>query len=176
MTAIALEPLDVARHLELVHGWMQQPHVVPWWQLDGASARTRDHLLAQRALAPREPWIATADGTPFAYVETYRAAEDPLAAHYEARPGDRGWHLLVGPPAWLGTGVARLLGNRVVDGLLAEPGCERVVCEPDVRNARMIAFCERLGGRVVAELELPDKRAALVVWERVGAPTAGAGA
>jgi hypothetical protein len=29
----------------------------------------------------------------------------------------------------------------------------------------MLAFCRALGGEVRAELELPDKRAALVVWE-----------
>ena len=41
----------------------------------------------------------------------------------------------------------------------------RVVCEPDLRNTRMLAFCRSLGGEVQATLELPDKRAALVVWE-----------
>jgi hypothetical protein len=30
----------------------------------------------------------------------------------------------------------------------------------------MLAYCHALGGRVLAELDLPDKRAALVVWER----------
>ena len=40
-----------------------------------------------------------------------------------------------------------------------------MVCEPDVRNTRMLAFCRALGGEVRATLELPDKRAALVVWE-----------
>ena len=40
------------------------------------------------------------------------------------------------------------------------------MCEPDVRNARMLAYCAALGGEVHAELDLPDKRAALVVWER----------
>jgi hypothetical protein len=30
----------------------------------------------------------------------------------------------------------------------------------------MLAFCRGLGGEVQLELELPNKRAALVVWER----------
>ena len=30
----------------------------------------------------------------------------------------------------------------------------------------MLAFCRALGGEVRETLELPDKRAALVVWER----------
>ena len=47
------------------------------------------------------------------------------------------------------------LGRVVVDTLL-EQG-ERVVCEPDIRNTRMLAYCQALGGQVAAELELPDE-------------------
>ena len=101
---------------------------------------------------------------PFAYVETYRVADDPLAAHYDARPGRPRLaraRRRAGVPRHRRVARARPL---VVERLL-EDG-ERVVCEPDVRNARMLAFCRALGGEVRAELELPDKRAALVVWER----------
>jgi hypothetical protein len=50
--------------------------------------------------------------------------------------------------------------RRIVAG---HPG--RTVCEPDVRNARMLAFCQALGGRIETEIDLPGKRAALVVWD-----------
>jgi RimJ/RimL family protein N-acetyltransferase len=152
---IELVAADPDAHLDLVDGWMREPHVAPWW---GPPADVRAYLESQVALPHSQPWIATTDGVPFGYVETYRADEDPLAAHYDARPGDRGFHLLVGAE-WVGTGAARRLVRR-----LLEPG-GRVVCEPDVRNTRMLAFCRALGGEVRAELELPDKRAALVVWE-----------
>lgn len=163
---ISLRPLDLERDLDLVGGWMDEPHVAAWWQLSGPRARVRAYLADQVKLGHSESWIASVDGRPFAYVETYRAVEDPLAAHYDAWPGDRGWHVLVGPADLLGTGVPRDLGRLVVDRLLAEPGAERVVCEPDVRNERMVAFCQRLGARREAVLDLPDKRAALMVWER----------
>ena len=55
-------------------------------------------------------------------------------------------------------------GRVILERLFAEG--ERVLCEPDERNARMLAFCRALGGEVRATLELPDKRAALIVWER----------
>ncbi len=164
MSGITLTAVDPGRDLALVHAWMQEPHVIPWWGLDGPPAGVAGYLAAQCALPHLTPWIARAGDEPFAYVETYRAAEDPLAAHYPAEDGDRGWHVLVGPASYLGSGVPRALGREVVRRLFDEPGATRVVCEPDVRNTRMIAFCERLGGTVVDELDLPDKRAALVVW------------
>ncbi|MGD9697117.1 MAG: GNAT family N-acetyltransferase [Thermoleophilia bacterium] len=165
--SIDLRPADADADLALLHGWMQQPHVIPWWDLEGDPERTRRYLEGQIALPHSRSWIAVDDcGIPFAYLETYAAADDPLAAHYEARPGDRGWHVLVGPASYLGSGIPRRLGREVVLRLMSEPGAERVVCEPDARNRRMIAFCERLGGVVDRHLDLPDKRAALMVWTR----------
>ena len=83
--------------------------------------------------------------------------DDPLAAYYDALPDDLGFHLLV-TRAFVGSGAAR----RLVRQLLEHPG--RLVCEPDARNERMLAFCRALGGEVRGFLDLPDKRAALVVW------------
>ena len=153
---VQLVPLDLDAHAALVGGWMREPHVAEWW---GPPADVRAYLSAQLAVAHLQAWIAVEGGVPFGYVETYRAAEDPLAAFYDARPGDRGFHLLVNRDA-VGTGAARRLVRQ-----LLEPG-GRVVCEPDERNARMLAFCRALGGEVRATLALPEKRAALVVWER----------
>jgi acetyl CoA:N6-hydroxylysine acetyl transferase len=167
VTAIAFRPLDVEADVELVHGWMQQPHVVPWWEIEGPVAIVREFLLKQAALAHLKQWIVTGDeGAPFAYVETYRVPDDPLAEQYDARPGDRGFHLLVGPPELLGSGLAQALVRHLVTGLLGEPGSERVVCEPDARNTRMLALCRALGGEELATLDLPDRRRVLIGWTR----------
>lgn len=166
MSAIAFAPATCERHLALLHAWMQEPHVVPWWGLAGGVEPVRAYLEGQRTLAHLEPWVVSDRGTPFAYVETYRAAQDPLADHYPAQPGDRGWHVLVGPASYLGSGVPAAMARELILRLLREPGASRVVCEPDLRNVRMIAFCRRLGGELAAELDLPDKRAALLIWTR----------
>ena len=160
---IELVAADPDVHLSLAHGWMNEPHIAEWWGLAGTPDAVRAYLGTQAALPHLEPWIAYADGVPFAYVETYRAAEDPLAAHYGARPGDRGWHVLVAA-SHVGTGAAHDLGRFILERLFAEG--DRVLCEPDERNARMLAFCRALGGDVRESLELPEKRAALIVWER----------
>jgi siderophore synthetase component len=141
---VQLEP--AATHPGLLEAWLREPHIAPWW---GDAHVPAAHV---------QPWMALEGGVPFAYVETYRVVDDPLAAYYDARADDLGFHLLV-TAAFVGTGAAR----RLVRQLLEHPG--RVVCEPDARNARMLAFCRALGGEVRGVLELPDKRAALVVWE-----------
>ncbi|WP_084469416.1 GNAT family N-acetyltransferase [Jiangella gansuensis] len=145
----------------LVHDWMNRPHVVPWWQLDKPLPAIRDYLAGLTHLAP---WVVSADGVPFGYVETYRVQDDPLAAYYPARADDVGFHLLAGPLSMLGTGVPRLMGRAVLAYLLGRGA--RAVCEPDVRNGRMLAYCARLGLTTLGEADLPDKRAAVLACTR----------
>ena len=165
MGEIALRPVRLDADLALVHGWMQEPHVVPWWELAGPADGVRDYLAGRLALGHLACWIATDGAEPFAYVETYRAAEDELAAFFDAAPGDRGFHLLVGPPDALGTGAAQRLARHVLAYLWAQPGTTRVLCEPDERNTRMLAFCRGLGATEAGTLEQPGRRAVLMVWE-----------
>jgi RimJ/RimL family protein N-acetyltransferase len=164
VTQIAFRPLDVGADVDLVHGWMQEPHVAPWWELAGPLQGVRDYLRRQTRLAHLDCWIASEEGRPFAYVETYVVADDPLARHYDARPGDRGFHLLVGPPELLGSGAAQRLVRHLVSFLLGQFGIDRIVCEPDVRNVRMLAFCRSLGGEQLATLDIDGRRAALICW------------
>lgn len=158
---LTFELADVATHAELVHDWMNRPHVEPWWQLAVGLPEIRDYL---GGLTHLIPWVARADGVPFGYVETYRVADDHLAAYYQAGPRDLGWHVLVGPEDFLGTGIPRRLGHAVVQSLLE--AAPRVVCEPDLCNTRMHAFCRALGHEAHGEIDLPDKRALLMLCTR----------
>lgn len=153
-------------HTPLLYDWFSQPHVSPWWGGARSVEKTHAYLLRQCGSDYLTPWVVSDGGTPFGYVETYRAADDPLAAYYPLLPSDRGWHVLVGPAEALGSGRPRLLGRAVLAWLLAEPGVDRIVCEPNERNARMVGFCAALGYRVLAALDLPDKRALLLTCDR----------
>lgn len=170
---IAATPVSITDHLALVHHWMQEPHVAPWWGLAGPVEDVGAYLAAQDDAPHLQAWIASVDRQPFAYVETYLAGEDPLADQLRAAGSavelgatDRGWHLLVGNPAELGTGSARLLGRAVLHHLFTDPTVQRVVCEPDARNGRMLRYCAALGHEELDRVDLPAKRAAILAVSR----------
>ncbi|TDC53583.1 N-acetyltransferase [Jiangella ureilytica] len=158
---LTFAPVRAGDDGELVHDWMNRSHVVPWWQLGVPLEEIRGYLAG---LTHLRPWLVSAHGTPFGYVETYEVAADPLAAYYPAQAGDQGFHLLVGPLSMIGTGVPRLMGRAVLAWLLNRG--ERAVCEPDVRNGRMLAYCDRLGLSSLGEVDLPEKRAAVLACTR----------
>ncbi|WOX13064.1 GNAT family N-acetyltransferase [Streptomyces sp. N50] len=166
--AFHLVPVRCERDLPLISGWMNDPAVAEFWELDGPRTLTEDHLRAQLTGDGRSvPCLGVLDGTPMSYWEIYRADLDPLARHYPARPHDTGIHLLIGDVADRGRGVGSTLIRAVADLVLDKrPACARVVAEPDLRNTPSVAAFLSAGFRFAAEVDLPAKRAVLMVRDR----------
>ncbi|MER5866992.1 GNAT family N-acetyltransferase [Kitasatospora sp. NPDC002040] len=162
-----LREVELATDLPLLAGWMNDPEVDAYWELAGPPETTARHVAPQ--LGPDShscPLIGLLDGTPMSYWELYRAEADRLAEYYPAGQGDLGLHLLLGPPGHRGRGIGALLLTALADRLLTEPGCERLVAEPDLRNTPSLRAFRRAGFETVAELDLPEKRAALMLRQR----------
>jgi RimJ/RimL family protein N-acetyltransferase len=166
--AFRLVPVRIERDLSLVGRWMNDPAVAAFWELAGPEPVTRRHLRRQLADAGRSvPCLGVLEGRPMSYWEIYRADLDPLARHYPARPHDTGIHLLIGGGADRGRGLGSLLLRAVADLVLdRRPVCARVVAEPDLRNIPSVATFLSAGFRFFAEVDLPTKRAALMVRDR----------
>ncbi|MFS4093617.1 GNAT family N-acetyltransferase [Streptomyces sp. AF1A] len=164
-----LVPLHIERDLPVVHRWMNDPAVAEFWELAGPPHRTEDHLRTQLDGDGRSvPCLGVLDGTPMSYWEIYRADLDPLARHYPIRPHDTGIHLLVGDAGDRGRGLGSTLLRAVADLVLdRRTTCARVLAEPDLRNTPSIAAFLSAGFRYAAEVDLPGKRAALLIRDRV---------
>ncbi|WP_309235251.1 GNAT family N-acetyltransferase [Streptomyces sp. TRM64462] len=163
----ALRAVDPDGDAKLVHGWMNDPEVAEYWELAQPVERIAAYLREQIASAHSTPYVGCVDGTPMSYWELYRADLDPLRHHYPALPRDAGVHLLLGPSAYRGRGLGARLLRAVSDWQMrADPYARRVVAEPDVRNVRSVRAFERAGFRLVRQLDLPVKQAALMVRVR----------
>ncbi|WP_435880164.1 GNAT family N-acetyltransferase [Streptomyces nondiastaticus] len=163
-----LVPVRVERDLRLITRWMNDPAVAAFWKLGGPESVTEAHLRVQTGGDGRSiPCLGVLDGVPMSYWEVYRADLDPIARHYPARPHDTGIHLLIGKVADRGRGLGTRLLRTVADLVLEHrPSCGRVVAEPDLRNTPCVSAFLSAGFRLMAEVDLPDKRAALVVRDR----------
>lgn len=163
-----LVPARPERDLPVVSHWMNDPAVAAFWQLSGAPAVAERHLRAQLDGDGRSvPCIGVLDGVPMSYWEIYRADLDPLARYYPARPHDTGLHLLIGRVSDRARGLGGVLLRAVADHVLEHrPGCARVVAEPDLRNTPSVAAFLAAGFRYSAEVEMPGKRAALLIRDR----------
>ncbi|MFJ5262188.1 GNAT family N-acetyltransferase [Streptomyces sp. NPDC088387] len=163
-----LIPVRIARDLPLISRWMNDPAVAAFWDLGGSESVAEEHLRRQLAGDGRSvPCLGVLEGKPMSYWEIYRADLDLLARHYPARPHDTGLHLLVGGVADRAQGLGGSLLRAVSDLVLDHrPTCARVVAEPDIRNTPSVAAFLNAGFRFAAEVDLPAKRAALMIRDR----------
>lgn len=166
--AFQLVPVRLERDLPLLTRWMNDPAVAAFWELAGPETVTAGHLRAQLDGDGRSvPCLGVLDDVPVSYFEIYRADLDPLARHYPARPHDTGIHLLVGGVTDRGRGIGTALLHAVAELVLDHrPRCARVVAEPDIRNTPSVSAFLSAGFRYAAEVDLPDKRAALMIRDR----------
>lgn len=153
--------------LDLVHRWMQAPHVAAFWHQAWPRERWDEELRGQLAGAHSLPCLVSAADDPVMYVEVYRVVRDVVGSVYAARPHDLGLHVAVGDLAKTDRGLVRSLLPELVEALFeADPLCTRVVLEPDVRNRRAIGSFSAGGFDPVGEVLLPDKVALLMVRTR----------
>ena len=163
-----LAPVRIERDLAQISYWMNDPAISAFWDLAGPETVTAAHLRTQLDGDGRSaPCLGVLGGIPMSYWEIYRADLDPLADHYPSRPHDTGIHLLLGDAADRGRGLGTTLLRAVADIVFANrPRCARVVAEPDLRNTPSVSAFLTAGFRYSAEVDLPDKRAALMIRER----------
>ncbi|MFD8202928.1 GNAT family N-acetyltransferase [Streptomyces sp. NPDC059701] len=163
-----LVPVRLEQDAALISRWMNDPAVAAYWELTGPRSVTEEHLRAQLEGDGRSvPCLGLLEGAPVSYWEIYRADLDPLARYCPVRPHDTGVHLLIGEDADRGRGLGTTLIRAVAGLVLARrPGCTRVLAEPDLRNTPSVAAFRSAGFQLAAEVDLPGKRAALMVRDR----------
>ncbi|GAA3050498.1 hypothetical protein GCM10017562_12070 [Streptomyces roseofulvus] len=153
--------------LDLVHGWMQAPHIDAYWHQAWPRERWHEEIAGHLAGDAILPVLVDLDGEPLAYIEVYRVLRDRLAGHYPELPHDLGVHIAIGEAGRTGRGLGRTLLRALADGLLAaDAACTRVVAEPDVHNGPSLRAFEAAGFRPAGEVAFPDKTAALMIRPR----------
>lgn len=158
-------PVVPEHDVDLIHAWMQRPHVVEFWQMAWPRDWVADYLVGQVDDPARSPYLGFVDEQPIGYLEVYDPQRDVLGEHAPVQPGDLGAHVLIGDEAHLGQ-YSVALGRAVVRMLLKRPGVLRIVGEPDVRNENFLSLLAFLGFRRECDIDLPDKRAAFMVCGR----------
>ncbi len=163
---ITIEPIDVDRDAGLLHGWITHPRSVFWGM---ASASVDDVCEAYAAIVAdrhHEAWLGRVDGGPAFLAETYDPEHSELHGLYDWHLGDIGMHLLVAPTTRPRSGFTSAVFRTVMELCFDDPRRHRVVVEPDVRNDRIAALNAAAGFRVLTEVPLSDKVAALSVCSR----------
>ncbi len=153
--------------LNLVHQWMNQARVAEFWELDKPLEELETYLTNLHHDPHQYAIIAEIDGEAFGYFELYWAKEDRLGPFYEAGDYDRGIHLLIGNPDYLGSRFWQVWGRYLTQYCFLENNLtQAVVGEPRVDNMAMVRIWEYFGFKQLKTFHFPHKHAALVYGNR----------
>ena len=165
---VSFRPATMERDLGRLHTWLGYDHVAEFWNLDVSLPAFRDHLAEKLAEDHLTPYIGYIDHVPMSYWEVYWPSEYELDDYYDADPGDRAAHLLIGPPEYVGNGYARALLRAMGLMLFSHPETKRVVGEPEASNEAVVHILKQCGFEAQKEFyfEEAEKDALLMTCER----------
>jgi len=154
--------VDAAADAPLLHSWVTQPYASFWGMLSSTVDGVVEEYSKIQSSGHHHALLGLDGGVPAFLMEEYRPSESPLAGVYAVQDGDIGMHLLVAPPSGgPQPGYTAAVMDAVLDRLFQKPGVERVVVEPDARNAKIHVLNGRLGFQPEGVVALPDKEALL---------------
>ncbi len=163
---ISFSEVSFERDVHMIHRWMNEAHVYPFWQLNISLEAYKHHLLKALRDKHQTLYLGLINNEPISYWEAYWVEGDIMEGMYENKPFDQGIHLLIGETDFLGKGYALPLLREMVSLQLKEKRTKRVIAEPDIRNKKMIHVFEKCGFRPQKPIKLPDKTGLLMFCER----------
>ncbi|AVH57826.1 MULTISPECIES: GNAT family N-acetyltransferase [Streptomyces] len=178
---VRILPLDPRADLDVVHSWVSQERATFWGMNGLTKEQVLETYLHLDSLDTHHAFLAVKDGEPAALFQTYEPEADRVSECYDVQPGDIGIHVLIGPagPGGARSGYSSGLLTAFTAFVLTGLDRERVVVDPDERNAKAISRFVRQGfvpGPLVVlpEIDLPDvylpeKRAQLAFLTREAA-------
>jgi acetyl CoA:N6-hydroxylysine acetyl transferase len=163
---ISFKKVEFERDVNMIHNWMGEDHVHPFWHLDISLEKFRIHLAKSLKDGHQTLYLGFLNDEPMSYWEAYRVEGDVLEKTYEHDPFDQGVHLLIGDKKFLGKGYSLPMLREMVRFQFQEERTQKVMAEPDIRNKKMIYVFRKCGFQRIGPIELPDKTAMLMACER----------
>ncbi|MGI8314301.1 GNAT family N-acetyltransferase [Halobacillus mangrovi] len=162
----SFRPLDYEKDVELLYEWMHQKHIAPFWKLNLPMAEFKSWVHKSVEAEHKDCYIGSYEGNPVCYLIAYSVKEDPIKDYYDYQDQDLGMHLLIGPRSYLNKKDGLSIIRAMIIFLLKRYQTERIVGEPDIRNRIVIPILKEIGGEVLGRIELPNKKATLIVGEK----------
>ena len=153
-----------AQDLPLLHGWLLRPHVAQWWgPAESIDALHADHVAGQTAPGATLAYIASLDGSPVGFIQSYVAMGSGDGWWEDVTdPGVRGIDQFLAHGEQLNRGIGRTMVRAFTAQLLADPAVSLVQTDPSRDNVRAIRCYAHAGFRPVREVATPDGPALLM--------------
>lgn len=164
---VSIRKLNLEEDTPMIHDWVNRDYAV-FWGMKGSSLQDVNDEY-EKLIAPDhyDVFIAYHQNKPVLLLERYDPNQDLISDYYPSQKSDSGIHVMVAPPGKEKVkNFTWYLFRTIMDFVFSDPQVERILVEPDIRNKKMFAICERVGFQLGNVVELPHKTAQLAFLTR----------
>ncbi|SNR14486.1 GNAT family N-acetyltransferase [Tenacibaculum jejuense] len=159
---ISIRSFDVKNDSEFLHSWVTKEYAFFWGMQD---ATLKDVKREYKKLTKPEHYdvfVGEYNNEPAFVLERYDPKQDIVGEFYNAKHNDCGIHIIVAPPTETKIpNFTWFMFRAIMDFIFSNSSIYRILVEPDIRNKKMFALCERIGFQLGDIIELPYKTAQL---------------
>lgn len=165
--SFSIKPFDLDKDCEFLHDWVNRDYAIFWGLQNSTLEAVKQEYAQLLARDGYSIYVGYFEKKPAFLLERYDPSLDIISKHYEVQAGDIGIHIIVAPPNL--NKVPNFTWHvfmSIMDFVFSNPEVDRILVEPDIRNKKMFALCERVGFRLDKAIELPHKSAQLAFLKR----------
>ncbi|SEB44372.1 Siderophore synthetase component [Tenacibaculum sp. MAR_2009_124] len=164
---ISIRTFDLNEDSKILHDWVNREYAVFWGMENTSLEDVKREYKKLIEPVDYDVFVGVYNNEEVFFLERYNPQNDIINDHYNAKASDAGVHIIIAPPK--STKVPHFtwyMFQSIMDFVFTNKSIENIVVEPDIRNKKMFALCERIGFSLDKIIELPHKTAQLAFLER----------
>lgn len=164
---ISIRPIHPVTDSAFLHEWVTKEYAVFWGMQQASQQDVVEEY--QKLTAPEhyDVFVGMYNNKPAFVLERYDPKQDIINNYYNAQQTDCGVHIIVAPPSLPKIdNFTWFMFRAIMDFVFNNTSIERILVEPDIRNKKMFALCQRIGFTLGNVIELPNKTAQLAFLTR----------
>lgn len=166
--SFTIRSLDIKNDLAVLHEWVNAPHAIAYWQMNGSTSMLREVYEKMNETEYAHSFIGCLDGLPVCQVDAYAPNDDVLGKHYTFTDNDIGIHMLLGERNLSIHNLSTQILAAFMQWIFDANEINRIVAEPDHQNRAANWLLRRSHFEYLGRLDLPEKTACLYSITREG--------
>lgn len=163
---IEIRPFRISEDCEVLHEWVNMDYAFFWGMQGYDLQQVRQEYIKLMEPEHYDVFVGVFEGIPVFVLERYHPKQDVVGTLYPAQNGDCGIHIIVAPPRIKLPNFTWYLFTAIMDFVFRDSSVNRILVEPDIRNKKMFALCQRIGFQLDKIIELPNKTAQIAFLDR----------
>ncbi len=159
---IDIRPFQIEKDSEFLHSWVNKEYAVFWGMQNSTLDDVKEEYKKLTKPDHYNAFVGYYNNEPAFVLEQYDPRKDEIGKYYDAKYSDTGIHIIIAPPkenkvdnfTWF-------MFRAIMDFVFCDLMVYRILVEPDIRNKKMFALCQRIGFQLDKIVELPHKTAQL---------------